>query len=201
MKRVSVLLLATCLFAVMQSCNSNSSSDSVDQADSTNNARDTTSMSATQQDTTTHMGVNDDVADFAVKAANAGMTEVQLGEFASKNATDKSVKDFGKMMVKDHTKAGDELKSIATSKNIALPAQPGQDMTEMMTDLMKKTGKDFDKAYMNQMVKDHKDAVDLFQKESNDSKDSTMKTFAANTLPTLQKHLTAAEAIVKSHNY
>lgn len=200
MKRVSVLLLATCFFAVMQSCNSNSSSDSVDKADSTNNARDTTSMSP-KKDSTSGMGVNDDVADFAVKAANGGMMEVQLGEYAAKNASDKAVKDFGSMMVKDHTKANDELKSIATSKNIALPAQVGQDMTDKMTDLMKKTGKDFDKAYMNSMVKDHKDDVDMFQKESNNSKDSTMKTFAANTLPTLQKHLTAAEAIVKSHNY
>jgi len=200
MKRLSVLLLAACSFAVMQSCNSNSSSDSVDKADSTNDARDTTSMTA-KTDSTSGMGVNDDVADFAVKAANGGLMEVQLGEYAAKNASDKAVKDFGSMMVKDHTKANDELKSIATSKNIALPAQPGQDMTDKMTDLMKKKGKDFDKDYMNAMVKDHKDDIDMFQKESNNSKDSTMKMFAAKTLPTLQKHLSSAEAIVKSHNY
>ena len=152
-------------------------------------------------DSTSGMGVNDDVADFAVKAANGGMMEVQMGEYASKNATDKSVKDFGSMMVKDHTKANDELKSLATSKNIALPAAVGQDATDMMTDLMKKKGKDFDKAYMNQMVKDHKDDIDLFQKTADNSKDSDIKAFAAKTLPTLQKHLNDAEAIVKSHNY
>src|SRR3569623_1899394 len=110
MKRLRVLLLAACTFAIMQSCNSNSSSDSVDKADSTNDARDTTSMMSSQKDSTSGVGVNDDVADFAVKAANGGLMEVQLGEYAAKNASDKSVKDFGSMMVKDHTKANDELK-------------------------------------------------------------------------------------------
>lgn len=201
MKRLSVLLLAACSFAIMQSCNSNSSSDSVDKADSTNDARDTTSMMSSKKDSTSGVGVNDDVADFAVKAANGGLMEVQLGEYAAKNASDKSVKDFGSMMVKDHTKANDELKGIATTKNIALPAQPGQDMTDKMTDLMKKKGKDFDKDYMNAMVKDHKEDIDLFKKAADDSKDSDIKAFAGKTLPTLQKHLDAAEAIVKSHNY
>ena len=199
MKKLSVIALASC-FGMMQACNS-ATDDSVSTADSTNDARDTTSMMSDQKDSTSGMGVNDDVADFAVKAANGGMMEVQLGEYASKNASDKSVKDFGAMMVKDHTKANDELKSIATSKNIALPATVGQDMTDKMNDLMKKTGKDFDKAYMNSMVDDHKDDIDEFQKEADNSKDSTMKNFAAKTLPTLQKHLTDAQAIVKSHNY
>lgn len=198
MKKLSVIVLASCI-GMMQSCNS-ANDDSVAKADSTNDARDTTSM-MDQKDSTSGMGINDDVADFAVKAANGGMMEVQLGEYASKNATDKSVKGFGAMMVKDHSKANDELKGIATSKNIALPAAVGQDMTDKMNDLMKKTGKDFDKAYMNAMVDDHKDDISEFQKEADNSKDSTMKNFAAKTLPTLQKHLNDAQAIVKSHNY
>ncbi len=189
----------------MQACNSSSTSDSVEKADSTNDARDTTSMMP-QTDTSSQMGakemgVNDDVADFAVKAANGGMMEVQLGEYASKNASDKSVKDFGKMMAKDHSKGNEELKKISGSKNIALPATVGQDKTDMMNDLMKKTGKDFDKAYMNKMVDDHKEDIDMFQKEADNSKDSTMKAFAAKELPVLKKHLDAAQTIVKSHNY
>ena len=199
MKKLSMLVLLSGIVG-MQACNSGSSNDSVAKADSANDVKDTTSMMA-PKDTVAGMGVNDDVADFAVKAANAGMTEIKMGEYEVKHASDKSVKDYASMLVKDHTKAGDELKSIAKSKNITLPAMPGSDNMDMMTDLMKKTGKDFDKAYMNQMVKDHKDAVDLFQKAADNSKDSDMKTFAANTLPVLQKHLNDAEAIVKSHNY
>ncbi|MEO6636966.1 MAG: DUF4142 domain-containing protein [Ginsengibacter sp.] len=199
MKKLSVVLLFAGL-GLMQACDNSASDDSVAVADSANDEKDTTSMMGSN-DNTAGMGVNDDVADFAVKAANGGMMEVQLGEYASKNAMDKSVKDFGAMMAKDHAKAGDELKSIAQAKNITLPATVGQDMTDKMNDLMKKTGKDFDKAYMNSMVDDHKDDIDEFQKEADNSKDATMKNFAAKTLPTLKKHLNAAQAIVKSHNY
>ena len=199
MKKLNLILLFAGL-GIMQACNNSASDDSVAKADSTNEARDTTNLMS-QKDSTSGMGVNDDVADFAVKAANAGLMEVQLGEYASKNATDKSVKQFGSMMVKDHSKANDELKALATSKNISIPAAVGEDKTDDMNDLMKKTGKDFDKAYMNQMVKDHKDAIDLFQKASDDSKDADMKAFASKTLPALKKHLDEAEAIVKSHDY
>ena len=201
MKKLSVVLLFSCL-GMMQACNnSDSSNDSVAKADSANDKKDTTSMSDSKKDTLAGKGVNDDVADFAVKAANGGMMEVQLGEYASKNATEKSVKSFAAMMVKDHTKANDELKSLAKSKNITLPAAVGSDKTDMMTDLMKKTGGDFDKAYINEMVKDHKNDIDLFQKAADDSKDNDIKAFATKKLPTLKMHLNNVEAIQKSHNY
>lgn len=199
MKKLSLILLVSCI-GFMQACNESSTSDSVSKADSTNDERDTTGMMP-QSDSTSGMGINDDVADFAVKAANGGMMEVQLGEYAAKNASDKSVKDFGSMMVTDHSKANDELKALSTSKNIALPATVGDDKTDMITDMMKKTGKDFDKAYMNKMVEDHKEDINMFQKAADDSKDSEIKAFAAKALPTLKKHLNDAEAIVKSHNY
>lgn len=199
MKKLNVILLFAGL-GMMQACNNSASDDSVAKADSTNEARDTTGMSQ-PTDTTSGVGVNDNVADFAVEAANGGMMEVKLGEYASKNAADKRVKNFGSMMVKDHTKANHELKSIATSKNIAIPSAVGEDKMQDMNDLMKKTGKDFDKAYMDAMVKDHKDDIDLFQKTADNSKDSAMKAFAAKALPTLKKHLDSAEAIVKANNY
>lgn len=199
MKKLSLILLASS-FGIMQSCNNSTSDDSVAKADSTNEQRDTTGMMS-QQDSTSGVGVNKDVADFAVKAANDGMTEVKIGEYASKNASDKSVKDFADMMVKDHSKVNEELKTLASSKNIALPATVGEDKTDMMNDLMKKKGKYFDKDYMNKMVDAHKSAIDLFQKAADDSKDNDIKAFATETLPELKKHLTDAEAIVKSHNY
>ncbi len=196
-----IFAIVLMLFAFAQSCN-NASTDSVSVADSANDESDTTGMFNNNDSTAAMgMGVNNNVADFAVKAANGGMMEVQLGEYASKNATDKSVKDFGSMLAKDHAKANEELKSLASSKNIALPASIGDDKTDKMNDLMKKQGKDFDKAYMNMMVDDHKNDIDMYQKVADDSDDAAMKDFAAKTLPTLKKHLNEAEAIVKSHDY
>jgi putative membrane protein len=146
----------------------------------------------------TAIPVNDDVADFAVKAASGGMMEVTLGKMAEEKATMKNIKDFGAMMVKEHSKANEELKKLAAAKNITLPATVGEDMQKHIDDLAKKTGKDFDKDYVDLMVSDHKEDIDLFEGAIKNSKDSSFKAFAVKTLPTLHKHLGAVEAIVKS---
>src|SRR5476651_1310218 len=59
---------------------------------------------------------------FAVSAADGGMMEVQLGKLALTNGSSKKVKEFAQMMIDDHSKAGDELKTLAAGKNITLPA-------------------------------------------------------------------------------
>lgn len=66
-----------------------------------------------------------------------------------------------------------------------------------MADLQTKSGAEFDKDYVDVMVKDHKKAVDLFEKASKDAKDAEMKAFATETLPTLKSHLQAIETIEK----
>ncbi len=201
MKKISSLIVVGIL-CIVQACNNSSDKDAVDKANDANDKKDTTAMtSETTKDTMAMMPVNDDVAKFAVKAANAGMTEVQLGKIAEEKATSKSIKDFGAMMVKDHTKAGDELKTLSSEKNITLPAAVSDDMQKHIDDLSKETGKDFDKDYVNMMVGDHKDAIDAFEDMAKNSKDSAFKNFAVKTLPTLYKHLGTAKAIQKSNHF
>ena len=201
MKKISSLILIT-IICIAQSCNNSDNKDSVDKANDMNDKKDTTGVTSdAKKDTMATMPVNDDVAKFAVKAANAGMAEVQLGKMAGEKGTAKGIKEFGSMMVKDHTKANDELKELAASKNITLPAAVGDDMQKHIDDLSKKTGKDFDKDYVDMMVSDHKDAIDAFEDAAKNSKDSAFKNFAVKTLPTLYKHLGAAKAILKSNHY
>ncbi|RXK86911.1 DUF4142 domain-containing protein [Filimonas effusa] len=133
--------------------------------------------------------------DFAVEAANGGMMEVELGKLAQTNASSQRVKDFGSMLVKDHSEAGDKLKALAKRKDIVLPDSLGNDAQKHVKDLSKKKGKDFDKAYMDMMVSDHKKDISLFEKASKDAKDPELKAFAAGTLPVLTKHLDSARAI------
>jgi putative membrane protein len=164
-----------------------------------NDKKDTTSMSDNKKDTVANaMAVNDDVATFAVKATNGGMMEVELGKIAEQKAGNSQIKNFGEMMVKDHTKANDELKQLALEKNITLPAAISDDNQKHIDNLNKETGKDFDKDYIDMMVNDHKDNIDLFEDAAKNSKDSAFKNFAVKTLPTLYKHLGAAKAIQKS---
>lgn len=136
-----------------------------------------------------------DNADFAVKAANGGLTEVRAGEMAQEKATNQRVKDFGAMMVQDHGKANEELKTLAAQKNITLPSAPGEDHQEKIDDLNAKTGAEFDKEYMDMMVDDHQKDVDLFEDAAENSEDPDIQAFAAKTLPTLKKHLEQAKTI------
>jgi putative membrane protein len=98
-------------------------------------------------------------------------------------------------MVKDHTKANDELKALAARKGVTLPADEGADNKKMFDTLAAKKGKDFDKAYITDMVKDHEKDVAEFEKESKDAQDPDLKTWATATLPTLQDHLKVAKEI------
>ncbi len=200
MKKISNLLFAG-IICMASACNNNDNKDSVDKANDANAKKDTSSMTSQAKIDTMQAPVNDDVAKFAVKAANGGMSEVQMGKIAQERGTSKEVKDFGAMMVRDHTKANDELKALAANKNITLPAAVSDDMQKHMDDLNKTNPKDFDKDYINMMVSDHKDDINDFESEAKNSKDSSFKNFAVKTLPTLYKHLGAAKAIQKSNHF
>lgn len=182
MKKTILLLSAAFSFAMFTSCgNSESSSDKV--AEDQNEQKLDDNM---QKD-----------ADFAVEAASGGMMEVDLGAYAAANASSASVKELGRMMADDHSKANDELKSAAAAKNITLPAVPADDMQRKMDDLKQKKGADFDKAYVDMMVSDHKDDLDLFKKEAENGKDADLKTWAAGKVPVLEHHLQMAEDLQK----
>ncbi|WP_298735412.1 DUF4142 domain-containing protein [uncultured Chitinophaga sp.] len=143
----------------------------------------------------TTAAVDDESADFAVKAASGGLMEVQLGDIAQQQAAGTRVKDFGNMMVRDHSKANDELKSLAVTKNITLPDSVGAEHKQHIDDLKKKKRGEFDQAYIDMMVNDHKEDVDMFEKAANNLKDPDLKAFAARTLPILRGHLDSARAI------
>ncbi|MBK0383779.1 DUF4142 domain-containing protein [Pedobacter sp. SD-b] len=136
----------------------------------------------------------DDGSEFLTEAASGGMMEVDLGKLAQTNAMSSRVKDFGNMMVTDHSKANDDLKQLAMTKNVSLPDMPMKDQQDHIADLKSKIGKDFDKAYMSMMVKDHEDDIDKFE-DAAKGKDADVAAFANKVLPTLRVHLDSAKAI------
>ncbi|HEX2976404.1 MAG TPA: DUF4142 domain-containing protein [Bacteroidales bacterium] len=132
---------------------------------------------------------------FLNEAASGGMMEVELGRYAQENAVNTRVKNFGAMMVRDHSKANEELKSLASSKSLTLPSSMDEKHMNKVNELKGKTGADFDKEYMKEMVDDHEKDVDEFRKQSENAKDADIKAFAAKTLPILQTHQDSAKAI------
>ncbi len=134
---------------------------------------------------------------FAMKAAQGGMAEVQLGQLAQKNGSHSCVKQFGERMVTDHSKANDQLKALASQKNITLPTSLSAKDEATYRSLSSKSGSDFDKSYITDMLKDHREDIAEFQQQSNSGTDPDLKAWAAKTLPTLQEHLRMAESCAK----
>lgn len=140
----------------------------------------------------------EDDTQWAVAVADAGMLEVQASQLALTRATTPQVKEFAQSMVTDHGKANDELKALASQKNISLPTALSEKSQKKYNDLAEKTGKDFEDAYTDCMVKDHKDAVDKFKKEADKGEDADLKSWAAGKVPTLEHHLEMAKAVEKT---
>jgi putative membrane protein len=139
--------------------------------------------------------LNSDDQDFVKNAAKGGMTEVELGRLAEQKATNPEVKNFASRMVRDHSKADQQLTNLAAAKGVDLPSGKGlmNDATYLKLKVL--SGAAFDKAYVNAMVDDHKQDVADFEKESESAQDPAVRNFAAKTLPTLKEHLTVIEKI------
>lgn len=135
---------------------------------------------------------------FYKHAAEGGIAEVETGTLAQHKSADASVKDFGAMMVKDHSAANEKLKRVAAAKNISLPTSPSVAQTANKAKLEVLSGKAFDKSYIKGMVKDHEEDIAMFEKEAQSGQDPDAKAYAAATLPTLRAHLRKIKAIASS---
>lgn len=194
MKKYSLLFLMALSLWAFQACNDGvEDEDTVENANEMNEMKDEGEMGESDQST---LGVTENESEFMVKAAAGGMAEVELAKLAQQKATNANVKSFANMIVTDHTKANEELKALAATKNVTLPASISEDHQKHMNELTEKTGRDFDDAYIDMMVDDHQEDVDLFDKWSEkDDASAEVKAFAAKTLPTLRMHLEEAKKL------
>lgn len=189
MKKMTLMLAIAVASLGFQACNENKK-DGTDSVENANDANDVKEQKGT--------GAEDDDGDFAVKAANGGMLEMEVARLAREKAQSSQVKEFAAMMMADHQKANEELKALAGRKNITLPARLGDDEQKHVDELAKLSGAEFDKKYVDLMVEDHEDDVKLFKEAADDSDDADLKAFAAKQLPTLQKHLERITTIDKN---
>lgn len=146
------------------------------------------------------MGANKSAASadaaFARQAAEGGMMEVAKGKVAAEKGAHADVKAFGQRMVDDHSKANDELKSIAGGKNITLPGEaPKPPMQAAVAKMEKLEGAAFDRAYVDDQIRDHDKAIALFEREAKSGKDAELKSFAEKTLPALKEHRTMLQEL------
>lgn len=141
------------------------------------------------------LAASDPDASFYKNAAEGGIAEVDAGRLAQDKGNSQQVKDFGAMMVKDHTVANEKLQALASSKNITLPTSPGMHQMATKAKLDVLSGDTFDKSYVKGQIGAHRQTIALFRKEISSGQDADAKAFATATLPTVRAHLKAINAI------
>lgn len=192
MKTLTMKLLLMAIAVIMMACGGQQNRNRDN--DSTLMDADTASNTAVLKDTDSGLGADKD-EDFIKEAASGGLMEVELGRYAQQNAQNPRVRNFGAMMVRDHSQANEELKAILTQKNLTAPTQMEDNHHNKMNDIQKKTGADFDKEYIGEMVDDHEKDVDRFKRYAENGNDPELKAFAAKTLPILLMHQDSAKKI------
>jgi len=134
---------------------------------------------------------------FINNGIEGGLTEIKASGLAITNSNNQRIIGLAKMMIDDHSKAGDDLKQIASDKKVNEKDTINAVHQQMINDLSKKSGAVFDKAYLQMMVKDHEGAIKLFTGAAQNA-DPDIKNFAAKTLPIIKMHLDSANAILTS---
>lgn len=137
-------------------------------------------------------------AQFLREAAQGGVAEVRMGRLAMRMGRNNSVRQFGRRMVEDHSAANQELIDIATTEGVRVPRTPGPQHMAMMSRLQRLSGPAFDRAYMAEMVRDHRKDVAAFANEARNGSGRDVREFARRTLPTLREHLRMAVEIARS---
>jgi len=135
---------------------------------------------------------------FVRMAASSGMAEVELGKIATQRGASAAVKKYGEHMVMDHSKANKELLALVKGKGMQIPMAMDVKHKAAVDKLAALNGPAFDRAYAQQMVMDHQEAVKLFDSASTKCQDGGLRAFAMKTLPTLQEHLTEAKKLASS---
>jgi len=197
-----LVVIAVKAGSTIQNQNSNQNSNSNRNATTTTQNRNANRSANRNSDNTSASGKQAGMSnmssqdhDFVMDAAMGGLMEVELGRIAAQKGMSDAVKQFGQRMVDDHSKANEELMSLASSKGMTLPTALDEKHQKDVTKLSAMSGAEFDRAYSRMMLSDHNKDVKEFEKQSTKGGDADLKAFASKTLPTLQEHLQMARAL------
>jgi putative membrane protein len=123
------------------------------------------------------------------------MLDASLGKLAEQKAENSAVKQFGQRMDTDHNKIQNDWLNMATKNGLTVRPAMGEHHRAKLDQLQKLSGKDFDKAYMTEMIRDHKDDIDYLQREGQAAHSAQVRDLVASTLPTLQDHYKQAKEV------
>lgn len=126
---------------------------------------------------------------FARKAVAGGQAEVELAVVAQQKASNDNIKQLAQKIEADHKKANDELMAIVNRKNLNIDPKPTAEQIQTRLRLEKLNGAEFDRAYLDTVVKEHEKSIKDFERHMTDGADPELKVFATKWLPELKTHL------------
>ena len=132
---------------------------------------------------------------FLEEAIRGNMAEVQMGELAKQRAQSKDVRDYGQMLVDDHSKANQKAEAIARNLGVTVPTEPTAKQKQEHDAMAKLSGAQFDSMFMSHMVQDHQEDVGKYMAQAQSGDSSKVTEYAKDTLPTLRSHLSKAQSI------
>ncbi len=132
--------------------------------------------------------------------AHANLSEIAAGKLALEKSQSDDVKSFAQKMIDDHTKAQQELQTLADGKGVKLPTEPDtkhKALTKVMSGLK---GEAFDKRYLKQGgLNDHENTHKLLVRVQDKAKDQDLKAYAAKTITAVDQHLALAKETAAKH--
>ena len=132
---------------------------------------------------------------FVDKVWNINNFEIEAGQEAQNKANIQEFLDYARMIVRDHVKAGSELNAILGQNGFNAPDALDAEHKNLLQQLSSITGARFEEQFRTQQINGHEKAIRLFQNYAKNGRNEALKTWAQNTLPTLENHLRDAKAL------
>ena len=133
---------------------------------------------------------------FVTTAQEGNLAEVEAARLVEQKSTDPAVKDFASRMVTDHTRASEQLKTLASAEGVTLPSALSAAERTQDESWQKLSGTKLNDAYLRDELQDHKETISAFENEIEHGQDKAVKKYAEQTLSTLQDHIRIAEDLV-----
>lgn len=136
-----------------------------------------------------------DPAQFAEQAVSGNMFEIESSRYVLDRLPQGDTATFAQQMIDDHTAAGEKMMTAAQSDGVQVPDKMKAAHQAQLDRLRQAEGPQLEEAYVAAQIAAHDEAVALFSGFSLAGTNSALKTFATETLPTLQMHQQMASGL------
>ena len=130
----------------------------------------------------------------------ANMHDSAGGSMAVSKGTNSGVKEFGRMMMKDHHQMRTEGMDVAKKASLTpenVTSDPDvmamQSAADSLNSMAK--GADWDKAYIEHAVMEHEKVLNYAQSAANSAQNADLKAMIQKGTPIIQKHLDKAKEL------